>query len=380
MNRVHYCILLCLLCFGMRTQATVTILDLPEKSSAPLGMVSKIEVTANGDGELNYQWYEGDNPISGATQAVLTIPSQNTPGTRTFRVRINDDDSEVYSEWVSLVAFDVATELGIPGYHVEVDRSVEDKYTEMLPEDGGVFLDHVPNHYLTKYPYLQQASPQLTVSIEGSALVKVTFSGGLQLFANNSPGTNNGQTNSFLYDKADRSFTNYFLGDGPHSLILFPWDPIIGYRYGASVTIRKVEILPIPNNNFLADIYRKQFNDTGSISQGDIEDLDFDGDGRSNLLEWMQFTDPFEIDEGIPLEFIEINGERFLQFHWIRPLNIYPYTYRFEYTTDLTNWQQVENPVWEATLIPGMDVQARDSVPFSNPPTRFYRIRVFSEP
>jgi len=55
-------------------QAVVTITELPEQTSAPLGLESVIEVEATGTGKLTYQWFKNGIPVEGATQPRMTIP------------------------------------------------------------------------------------------------------------------------------------------------------------------------------------------------------------------------------------------------------------------------------------------------------------------
>lgn len=361
--------------------ATVSIDDLATRSGAPLGIQGKLQVTATGSGDLSYQWYLNNNPIPRAVHAELSIAARNSTGTYTYRVRVRDNNSEVMSEEITYTVFDVGEILGIPEYEIEIEPSVDDRYTYMLQEDGGIFLRWLPEHLLESNPDYQQSSPRLRIRVQNSALVKVTHNGLLQGFGSTATNANALPINQEPYNSGDRTETNYFMSESEQWLHLFPINPWVGYRYGAHTTVKKVEITPIPQNYFLADMYRMEIALNRDITEGEIEELDFDGDGRSNLLEWMEFTNPFGADQGMQIE-LWPSGEgeiSYLQYRWTRPLNIYPYVYIFEYSTDLLNWQPLAQPPFENLLPHGVEVQARDLEPYGSYSTRFLRVRVTSQ-
>lgn len=358
----------------------VAITTQPEKTNVPLHTETWIGVEAEGAEPITYQWYRNGVLLPEATEKQFIVAPRETAGKDIFQVKVGDAASTILSDRVELTVFDIGELLGIPGYAIKPYETPTKIYSEMYHEyKEGIHLRQYSERTFAIAPWVMRKSNVLEVTLPESSLVTVSYNGGLSPFAQLAEGTTNNnltpQPNSPFPHEGE--YTNYLMGEGPLVLNLAPYDPVSGYRQGASVTLKNIEIIPIPQNYFLADSYRQERIEKGSFTEGAIEELDFDEDGRNNLLEWMQSTNPFEVDSAPEPTIETLNGKQVRRFRFRRPWNIHPYTYVLEASTDQLTWTKVENaPVSESPWMGGKEVSIYDTVPIGSVPERFLRIHV----
>ncbi|MCB1124338.1 MAG: hypothetical protein KJT03_22490, partial [Verrucomicrobiae bacterium] len=129
---------------------------------------------------------------------------------------------------------------------------------------------------------------------------------------------------------------------------------------------------------FKAWIYPRLVHATQAFEAEAFAGEDYDGDHKSNLLEWMLNTDPLSSD-GIPEPQVEQIGEDFFaSFSFESPADLGTYTLLLEACPDLENWKPVDVEITD-TPIEGTDRVLRkmqDLAPLGSGQRRFYRISV----
>ena len=149
--------------------ATVTITEQPTDSFVPLAKETRLNVLAEGSGNITYQWYKNGVPISLATNAQLDLQAFSKTQSNNYQVKVTDSDSEVWSEVVKLDAFEVAEQLGSPELTFTFEDSPSDKYTRMIPEDGtGIGLEATTVGRPDEY---QTAPSSITLHTQGPAVI-----------------------------------------------------------------------------------------------------------------------------------------------------------------------------------------------------------------
>ncbi len=84
--------------------ATVTVQNALEITKQPTGITLKegesgtLSVTAEGEGFLTYQWYKGDEEITGATEATLKLEKVTANEAGNYKVKVSDSNGFVISE------------------------------------------------------------------------------------------------------------------------------------------------------------------------------------------------------------------------------------------------------------------------------------------
>jgi hypothetical protein len=75
---------------GRATPETFAVVTAPQSQIAVAGLALNLNVVVSGDGPFTYQWSKNGTPISGATSAILTVPSASAADAGDYTVMISD--------------------------------------------------------------------------------------------------------------------------------------------------------------------------------------------------------------------------------------------------------------------------------------------------
>lgn len=96
----------------LNVQASLTILNQPSSQTVNQNQAVTFNVAASGSGNITYQWLKNGTPISGKTEATLTLPSAQTADAGSYSVEVRSEQNTLTSEVAVLTVIEIPTILG----------------------------------------------------------------------------------------------------------------------------------------------------------------------------------------------------------------------------------------------------------------------------
>lgn len=134
----------------------------------------------------------------------------------------------------------------------------------------------------------------------------------------------------------------------------------------------------LDDNPFKQWLYPQIEDVSLTILPSGIETDDYDGDGKSNLIEWVLASDPLKPDPLPQPEVTKVDGQSYAMLSFHSPANLGDYQIVLEACTDLADWVVID-PIVSDSPIPESNSVARalrDPTPIDGTQRRFLRLSV----
>jgi hypothetical protein len=235
----------------------VVITQPPQSQGAALGSNAMFHVAATGFGPLNYQWQFNGGILFGATNDTLTITNVQLPQEGIYNVVVSNSYGAIQSADVILIAL--------------IKPVITNQPVAQTVLQGGTAVFTVlagPDRPLAPlgYRWIRNGSAFLTSSVPTLVLTNVQASANIRV-----------------------AVTNAAMPNGLNS---------------STVTLT---VLPDFDHDSIADAWEAQYFGASSTNDSSNALLDSDGDGTSNLQEYLAGTNPTDAQSVMRIELIGWN-------------------------------------------------------------------------